>query len=140
MRQTARSQIGPSTPAIPPSNAANDPDRPPTAAPFASRSFAATSTALTQTEDASHPVPCSKSFVVHGMTTVVRFRLRQVAGGLHVEREEHPASGGRSLQVVRFRDLHGFKRWCDHDTLRFDAPLGHACLLRSGEELWGRDD
>lgn len=139
MRQSASIPVDPLPPTVPSPVAANDPGRPGNAAPFASQPNGSSTVVAAPADEASGPLR-SQSFTVQGLTTIVHFRLRQVAGGLHAEREEEHQGGAMFRQVARFRSLQAFKRWCDHDALRFDAPLGHASLLRAGEDLWGGDD
>jgi hypothetical protein len=67
---------------------------------------------------------------------VIVFKLVACADGLHVERSQLRASGGRVTQSMRFRDNQSFIRWCAADRLRFTYPLVYANLERSGCELF----
>lgn len=67
---------------------------------------------------------------------VIVFRLVPCADGLHVERSQLRASGGRVTQSMRFRDNLSFVRWCAADRLKFTYPVVYANLERSGCELF----
>ena len=67
---------------------------------------------------------------------VIVFKLVACADGLHVERSQLRADGGRVTQSMRFRDDLSFIRWCEADRLRFTYPLIYANLERSGCELF----
>lgn len=67
---------------------------------------------------------------------VIVIKLVASADGLHVERSQLRADGGRVTQSMRFRDDRSFIRWCEADRLRFTYPLVYANLERSGCELF----
>lgn len=74
-----------------------------------------------------------------GRDGVLRFVLRRVAGGLYVEREEHPRKGTRTSISIEFADRAEFERWCDDDPCRFQSPLLHQRVRRDADELWQFD-
>jgi hypothetical protein len=67
---------------------------------------------------------------------VIVFKMVACADGLHVERSQLRASGGRVTQSMRFPDNLSFIRWCAADRLRFTYPMVYANLERSGCELF----
>lgn len=74
-----------------------------------------------------------------GRDGVLRFVLRRVAGGLYVEREEHPRKGTHTSISIEFADRGEFERWHSDDTCRFQSPLLHRRVRRDADELWELD-
>src|SRR6266568_3590938 len=66
----------------------------------------------------------------------LNFLLQRVAGGLYVEREDLPRRGMHNAQTISFTSAADFHRWCDRDRVRFEHPLLHCQLKRSGDRLW----
>jgi hypothetical protein len=62
------------------------------------------------------------------------FAIHRVATGLMIEKRCWQPSGLRTAQMIFFRDVTGFDRWCDLEPLRFDDPLLHGRLRRYGHE------
>ncbi len=87
--------------------------------------------ATVSSEDAGN-----KPVVVQSDDGSVRVWLRMTRFGLWVRRERRRADEhARLVQSVVFRDTHGFKRWCDSDSIRFDYPIVSSAVKREGGAL-----
>ena len=66
----------------------------------------------------------------------VRVWLRMTRFGLWVRRERRRADEhARLVQSVVFPNSHGFERWCDSDSIRFDYPIVSTTVKREGGAL-----
>jgi hypothetical protein len=63
------------------------------------------------------------------------FALQVTGGGLFVERVVQRPQKGRVVQAAEFKNLAGFRRWCDSDAVKFQYPLVHHRLLQLGDEM-----
>ena len=74
--------------------------------------------------------------VVQSDDGFVRVWLRITRFGLWVRRERRRADEhARLVQSVVFPDSHGFERWCDSDSVRFDYPIVSSTVKREGGAL-----
>jgi len=103
------------------------------------RARSTTSNKLERTCRPEHEDARARTVSAEGRDGALRFVLRRVAGGLYVEREEHPRKGTRTIVSVEFADRGEFERWCDDDPCRFQSPLLHQRLRRDADQLWEYD-
>lgn len=66
------------------------------------------------------------------------FCLARRAAGLHVERENAPVQGGRSILSLRFDDARTFVDWLQEDDAKFAYPLLWSRVMKEGLELFAR--
>ena len=102
------------------------------------RSPAQTADLLALSSLASDEGPVSIRIGSSNSQGTLHFLIQGRPGGIHVERDEQPRLGVRTIRVLSFTDRDRFRRWCERDPVRFDHPLLHDRLRRVGDELWGR--
>lgn len=63
------------------------------------------------------------------------FALQATADGLFVQRVVQQRHKGLVMQAAEFKDLAGFRRWCDSHAVKFQYPLVHHRLLQMADEM-----